>query len=301
MITVGSDALIDVIVDAQGQVTSVVGGGALNTARSIARLGQPVSFLGGVSADSFGRRIRRLLEADHVHYALVDPVSAPTTLAIAELDESGSAHYRFMLVNTSVDAMTTDMALAHLPSDTSILHVGTLGLVLQPTADALRAVVEASDDDRLVMIDPNCRPTVLDDDTVFRRTLDAILPRADVIKVSGDDLAFLYPGATMLAAAQTLQATSGAVVLLTDGASAVHVITSAEHVTIDVPMVPVADTVGAGDSFSGGFLVHWARHSFTRRDLAKLPDVLDAVRFGVAVAGVTCQRAGADPPFAHEV
>lgn len=301
MITVGSDALIDVIVDAEGAVTSVVGGGALNTARSIARLGQPVSFLGGVSGDSFGRRIRRLLDADHVHYALGDPVAASTALAIAELDEAGSAHYRFMLVNTSVDAMTADMALAHAPSDTSMLHVGTLGLVLQPTADALRAVVDSSRDDCLVMMDPNCRPSVLTDDTVFRRTLDAILPRADVIKVSGDDVAFLYPDADLLDAAQALQSESGAVVLLTDGAAAVHVLTAGDHVSIDVPAVPVVDTVGAGDSFSGGFLVHWARHGLTRADLTNLPDVLDAVRLGVTVAGITCQRAGADPPYEHEV
>lgn len=301
MITVGSDALIDLIVDAAGEVTSVVGGGALNTARSIARLGQPVSFLGGVSRDAFGQRIMRLLEADGVHYALGEPVGAPTTLAIAELDEHGAASYRFMLTNTSVDSMTAAMARARLPHDTTMLHIGTLGLVLQPTADALRAVVEDSPDDRLVMLDPNCRPSVLTDDTVFRRTLEAIWPRADVIKVSGDDLAFLTPGAATLQAAKALQRTSGAIVLLTDGPHAVHVLTAADHVELEVPSVPVADTVGAGDSLSGGFLVRWAQRGLTRADLADLPAVIDAVRFGIAVAGITCQRPGAEPPYLHEL
>lgn len=301
MITVGSDALIDLIVDADGNVTSVVGGGALNTARSIARLGQPVSFLGGVSVDSFGRRIRRLLETDGVQYALSNSVSAPTTLAIAELDATGAATYRFMLVGTSVDAMTERMALAHVPADTSILHVGTLGLMLEPTASALRSVVEAAPDDRLVMVDPNCRPSVLSDDTVFRRTLAAIFPRADVIKVSGDDVAFLYPGMPVLDGAVELQRLSGALVLLTDGSASVHVLTESDHVSVDVPAVAVVDTVGAGDSFSGGFLVHWAQHGFSRQHLCELPDVLDAVGFGITVAGMTCQRPGADPPFLHEL
>lgn len=301
MITVGSDALIDLIVDADGNVTSVVGGGALNTARSIARLGQPVSFLGGVSVDSFGRRIRRLLDADGVRYALADSVSAPTTLAIAELDATGAATYRFMLVGTSVDAMTEQMALAHVPADTSILHVGTLGLMLEPTASALRSVVEAAPDDRLVMVDPNCRPSVLSDDTVFRRTLAAVFPRADVIKVSGDDVAFLYPGMPAVDGAAELQRLSGALVLLTDGAASVHVLTASDHITVDVPPVPVADTVGAGDSFSGGFLAHWAMRDLTITHLQDLPTVLDAVRFGIEVAGITCQRPGADPPFLHEL
>ncbi len=301
MITVGSDALIDIIVDAQGTVTSVVGGGALNTARTVGRLGQPVSFLGGVSGDSFGTRIARLLASDGVHYALEDRVSAPTTLAIAELDEQGAASYRFLLAGTSVDAMTPALATRHMPPETTMLHVGTLGLVLQPTADALRAVVEASPDDRLVMVDPNCRPSVLSNDQVFRATLEGIWPRADVIKVSSDDLAFLDPDVDAATGAQALQQRSGGVVLLTDGPGSVHVITSGDRFEVTVPAVPVVDTVGAGDALSGGFLARWAQRGLGRKDLSDLPAVLDAVRYGIRVAGLTCQRAGADPPRLSEL
>lgn len=301
MITVAGEALIDIIVDPNGDVTSVVGGAPLNTARTIARLGVSASFLGGVSQDAFGGRIMRLLEADGVQYSLGSRVEAPTTLAIAQLDPHGAATYRFLLEGTSAGAVTPQLAQQHVGDDCSILHVGTLGLVLQPLADAMRAVVTASPADRLVMIDPNCRPSVMGDSPVFRNTFEAVLPRADVIKVSGDDLDFLYPDRSHLEAARLLRRASDGVVLLTDGAKAVHVLVGDDELVLDVPRVPVVDTVGAGDSFSGGFLAHWVRGGRSRSDLSDLVTVAEAARFGIAVAGITCQRPGADPPRLSEM
>jgi fructokinase len=301
VITVVGEALIDIIVDPAGNVTSVVGGAPLNTARTIARLGVPSTFLGGVSTDAFGARIMRLLESDGVGYALGAQVDEPTTLAIAQIDAHGAATYRFMMDGTSAAAVTPDAALAHVGSECSALHVGTLGLVLQPLADATVAVVAASPADRLVMVDPNCRPSVMTSSDVFQRTLRAVLQRADIVKVSGDDLAFIYPALDVHDAAIRLQRDSGAVVLFTDGANSVHVLTEGSDVVLEVPQVAVVDTVGAGDSFSGGFLAQWQTRGLGRADVTNLDEVLSAARFGIAVAGITCQRPGADPPYAREL
>ncbi len=301
VITVVGEALIDIIVDPAGNVTSVVGGAPLNTARTIARLGVPATFLGGVSTDAFGARIMRLLQSDGVGYALGSQVDEPTTLAIAQIDAHGAATYRFMMEGTSAAAVTPEVALAHVGSDCSALHVGTLGLVLQPLADATAAVVAASPDDRLVMVDPNCRPSVMTSSNVFERTLRAVLERADIVKVSGDDLAFIYPALEVHDAAITLQRESGAVILFTDGAKSVHVLTGSDDVILEVPQVVVVDTVGAGDSFSGGFLAQWQTRGLGRADVANLDEVLSAARFGISVAGITCQRPGADPPTVQEI
>ena len=301
-VTVVGEALIDVIVDPTGHVsTSVVGGAPLNTARTLARLGVPTAFLGGVSTDSFGQRIMRLLIDDGVAYGLGSAVPSPTTLAIAQLDEHGAATYRFMMDGTSACDVTPERGLAAVPASTKVIHAGTLGLVLEPLADATRALVAAAPDDRIVMIDPNCRPSVMTSSEVFDRTLAAVLERADIVKVSGDDLAFMSPGVAVLEAARRLQASTGAVVLLTDGANAVHVLAPAGERRLDVPRVRVVDTVGAGDSFSGGFLAWWLQHGLTRADLATIDLLESAARHGIAVAGITCQRAGAEPPFAHEL
>ena len=116
VITVIGEALVDVIVDTDGEVTSVVGGAPLNTARAVARLGVPATFLGGISTDAFGRRILRLLEADGVILGLGVQVPEPTTLAIAQLDEGGAATYRFLMEGTSSAALTPAMALSHIDS-----------------------------------------------------------------------------------------------------------------------------------------------------------------------------------------
>ncbi len=301
MITVMGEALIDIIVDSDGEVTSVVGGAPLNTARTLARLGESVAFLGGVSSDAFGRRIHRLLTSDGVAMALPDLVEQPSTLAIAQIDEHGAATYRFMMEGTSAAAVTPELAVAAISPDCTAIHVGTLGLVLQPLADAAVAVVAAARPEQIVMVDPNCRPSVMTSSEVFDRTLTAVLTRADIVKVSGDDLAFMSPGVDPLIAATQLQARSGAVVLFTDGANSVWVITGAARVELEVPKVPVIDTVGAGDSFSGGFLAYLSQHGLHRDSLSQIEVLTAAAEFGIQVAGITCQRAGAQPPFVHEL
>jgi fructokinase len=296
------EALIDVIVDVDGDVTAAaIGGAPLNTARTLARLDVPVSFLGGVSADAFGRRIMRMLQADGVGYALKEPMSAPTTLAIAELDDHGAASYRFVFDGTSATLVSPADAIAAVRSDCTVLHVGTLALVLEPLAMATRAVIEAAPASQIVMVDPNCRPAVMTGSIVFQETLAAVLERADVVKVSGDDLAFLYPGQRPATAAEQIHMRTGATVLFTDGANAVEVICAGGKQVLPVPAVPVVDTVGAGDSFSGGFLAHWVRQGWGREESQELDKVVEAADFGIKVAGITCQRAGAEPPFSAEV
>jgi fructokinase len=301
VITVMGEALIDIIVDPEGEVTSVVGGAPLNTARTIARLGEQASFLGGVSTDAFGQRILRMLTADGVTLGLGHQVPEPSTLAIAQIDTSGAASYRFLLEGTSAAAVTADMAVACVGTDVSVIHVGTLGLVLEPLASASAAVVAAAREDQIVMVDPNCRPSVMTSSEVFDRTLASVLTRADVIKVSGDDLAFMFPGERPATAAEQIHMRTGATVLFTDAADSVRVMCAGGTDVLAVPAVPVVDTVGAGDSFSGGFLVHWVRNGWTRAELVDLDKVSAAASFGIRVAGITCQRAGAEPPFASEL
>jgi fructokinase len=242
----------------------------------------------------------RLLQEDGVILGLGEQVTAPTTLAIAEIDATGAASYRFLLDGTSAAAVTPELALAHLDPRSKVIHAGTLAMVLQPLADALVAVVASASQDQLVMIDPNCRPSV-DRLDQLRASLAGVLDRADVVKVSGDDLEYLFPGVDTLTAARDLAVSTGSLVLFTDGANAVHLMTGEADRVIDVPRLPVVDTVGAGDSFSGGFLAWWLHNDLGRADLADLAKVEAAARFGVAVAGITCQRPGADPPRVDEI
>lgn len=301
MIQVMGEALVDIIIDPQGDVTSVVGGGPLNTARTIARLGGDVQFLGGVSRDSLGQRIDRTLQEDGVQRAIPLLSSSPSTVALASLDAGGAATYRFLLDDTSATAVTPELAREFFNLTASAIHVGTLALVIDPIASAVREIVDLCTEDQLLMVDPNVRPNVVPDQSVFDRTFAALLARADVIKVSGDDLVLLSPGTAPWDAAKELHDLSSATVLFTDGSESVHVFVDGDHAEVEVPKVNVVDTVGAGDSFSGGFLHYWTVNDFARSHARNRDAVISATEFGVRVARITCQRAGAQPPFAHEL
>ena len=300
MVIVCGEALVDVIVDAAGEVTSVVGGAGLNTARTIGRLGQEVRFLGGLSCDALGRRIERALLADGVQVALEGPLPGPSALAIAQIDDRGAATYRFLLERTATAALSAQVALAHADPSAGALHLGGLGLVLEPLADASLALADAAGDEQVVMVDPNYRPGVMAGSAVFTRSLAGVLRRADIVKASVEDLAHVAPDPAGADVAKGLVRRTGAVVVVTDGARPVRVLGPGLDARVEVPATSVVDTVGAGDAFGGALLAWWQGVGLRRSDLADHDAVLAAVRFGVQVAARTCQRAGADPPWARE-
>jgi fructokinase len=298
-VLVVGEALIDLIVSPEGGIEAVAGGGPFNVARTIARLGVPCAFGGGVSDDAFGRRISALLADDGVGTPVPTRLGLPTTLALAELDAGGAATYRFYIDGTSAP----DVALTDLPplDSLQVLAVGTLGLVMHPIADTVDTAVSSVGDGTLVFVDPNCRPGTIRDEAAYRALLDRLFARADVVKVSGDDLAYLDPERPGLAVAQDIAARGVRVVLFTDGAEAVRIVTSDEVVTVPVPAIDVVDTVGAGDSFGGAFLAFWHGDGRGRDDLSDAAAVRATVERAVVVAGITCTRAGANPPRIDEL
>jgi fructokinase len=300
-IVVGGEALFDLVHESPQSLRAHAGGGPYNTARTLGRLEQPVSFLGCLSDDGFGRQLRAELAADGVDLGTVVATSLPTTLALAELDESGSASYRFYSEGTAAPALGPEEALAALPERVDMLHVGTLGLVMEPTAIALQAVVEAVSGHALVMVDPNCRPTFIPDQGTYRRSLAATLQYAHVLKASEEDLAYLEPGVAMVDAARALLADGPGVALVTLGASGAIVVTMDAELRVPAPAARVVDTIGAGDAFGGGFLAWWRLRGLGRESLGDLELVREATRFACIVAAQTCERPGASPPRLAEL
>lgn len=301
MIVVAGEALIDLILHQDGNLTAVPGGGPFNTARTIGRLGGRCEFLGRLSTDRFGGMLRAALAADRVATDLTVVTELPTTLAVAELDAGGAATYRFHTAETSAPGLALDDVLAAIRSEPDAVHVGTLGLVLEPMAASLAAGVGRLSESTLLMVDPNCRPRVIDDPEAYLARLETVLGRADVVKVSADDLSFIAPELPSLEAARGLLAKGVAIVLLTDGSRSVSVIGRAFEVELPVPAVTVVDTVGSGDAFGGAFLARWVERGLGRPDLSDRDAVCEAATRAIEVASLTCGRPGADPPTRAEV
>jgi fructokinase len=300
-IVVGGEALVDLVAGGGGELDAHLGGGPFNCARTLGRLEQPVAYLGRISRDRFGAQLREQLRKDEVSLDCVVDTDDPTTLALAELDAEGAATYRFYSEGTSVPGLTPEDALRVLPSRVEMVHVGTLGLVYEPVADALEAVVERVAGEAFVMVDLNIRPLVIHDPDAYLARITRLLPRTHVVKASDDDLAWLDPDKTVIETARALLGSGPAVVLLTRGGEGVTVVTADGETDVPAEPVEVVDTIGAGDAFGGGFLASWRRAGLGAGDLERTDAVLDATRFACRVAGRTVERAGASPPRLAEV
>lgn len=301
MIVVAGEALIDRIGTPDGQVVDVPGGGPYNVARTIARLGGRVAFLGRVSTDADGVLLRSRLVADGVDLQLTVSTDDPTPVASARLDHDGSATYTFEVDGSAAAGLVLDDIPRGLPAETTALHVGTLGLVIEPMATTIEALVRTAGSDVLVMLDLNCRPSAIADPAAYRARIDRVLARTDIVKASVEDLAYLRPGVEALQAASDVLELGPPAVLLTDGPRPVRILSGEGVIELPIPPMRVVDTVGAGDAFGGGFLSAWVGRGLRREDAGRPESLIPATTFAIVVAGLTTTRAGAEPPSAVEV
>jgi fructokinase len=299
MITVAHEALIDLIVDPAGHVDPRLGGAGFNATRAVARLGWPAAFLGRLSGDRFGQLLRADLDQHGVKIAVEAPSAAPTTLAMVDLDPAGVPSYHFYLDGTSAAAVGPGDAV--LPDGTTALHAGSLCLVMEPVGTSTEHMMVTAPDSVTVMLDPNCRPTAIASRQDYLDRLMRILQRADVVKVSTEDLAYLYPGQDAPVVAAELLAQGPACVVVTDGGAPVRAFAGGRQIRADVPGVPVVDTVGAGDAFGGAFLTWWIGNGLSRSELGDAETVRGATQAAILASVVATTRAGAEPPWAREL
>ncbi|HEV2013306.1 MAG TPA: carbohydrate kinase [Candidatus Dormibacteraeota bacterium] len=278
------------------------GGGPFNAARALARLGVPTQFLGRLSTDALGRQLRDLLAADGGDLSLTSLGPEPTTLGIAEVDRDGHAAYRFVIDGTSAPNLTPEMLPASLDPTVAALHVGTLGLVLEPIATTIAALVDREHTERLVMVDPNIRLPMVNGAAGYRARLDRIIAQSTIVKASDADVDWLFPELDRLAAARALLARGPRLVVVTLGAEGAFAMSANTEVRVPAPVVQVVDTIGAGDAFGAALLAWLHDHGRLSRDLRLERDELRAaLEFACLVASLTCTRAGADPPWRKEL
>jgi fructokinase len=301
MILVAGESLIDLIVGPDHGVHASPGGGPFNAVRTIARLGQPTRFLGRFSDDPFGQLLTGKLAQDGVELAIPGWVAEPTALAIVAVGGLGVPEYWFHVAQTAGFVLDQPTAQRALRADVTAVHVGSLGLVVDPMASELERLVQRLSPDVLLLLDPNWRAKAIPDADAHRARLRHLLLRTDIVKTSTEDLSFLVPGCGIADAARILLGWGARCVLVTDGPSSIHAFTGGDQIAVQAPPVEVVDTVGAGDAFGGAFLAWCAERGLARENLAHSPQLLAAVTAAARVASLTCARAGAEPPWRHEL
>jgi fructokinase len=278
------------------------GGSPYNVAIGLGRLGRPVSFLGRLSRDPFGSVLRSHAERSGVDLSHALDTDDPTTVALVELDESGSAQYRFGVAGTA-DFRWTDEELAEVPNDRfAAVHFGSLASWLPPGAAAIeRRIAHFRDAGVLISYDPNVRPLLQPDRSAARAAIERAVRLADLVKTSEEDLDWLRPRERVEDVATDWLTAGPRVVVVTRGGAGATAVTRNGMVHRPTVPVEVVDTVGAGDAFMSGLLDALARrNSLVREALpaAPLGEILDDAAL---VAAVTCARAGSNPPRRAEL
>jgi fructokinase len=304
MITVVGESLVDVVArKGHDELTVHPGGSPANVAVALSRLGQRTALVTQIGADSYGALIRTHVESNGVDVILAGPAGQPTSRALATLDAHGAASYEFDL--------SWDVRGLRLAEESIALHIGSLGVVLAPGGEQVLRLAESAcrGGDVVTSYDPNARPSVTPD----RRAVAAVVERAaacaHIVKMSDEDLAFLFPGTSPARLAERWLGADRPTQLLvvTKGRDGATVVTRNARFAVPAVPVVVVDTVGAGDTFTAALLAGLADASVLSREVlaarvAGEPGLLrDIVGQALAAAALTCTRPGADPPTAGEL
>ena len=276
----------------------VVGGGPANTAKALARLGHEVDFIDGISTDDYGVSARKELSRDGVGLALSHTSDKPTCTATVTLDSKGSASYEFLIDGTA----TFDFNSSWLPDPErlkpSVLHIGTLVTIIEPGASVLFDWAVKVGEFAPIVFDPNIRPSVMGDRAKYAAAVEKWVSISSVVKVSDDDIAWLYPSESLDDVAHRWIEAGVSCVVITRGAKGLIGFTSSGMEEVDGVKVDVVDTVGAGDTVGAIVVEGIIKHSVHGLQ----GQVLNTVLHKAAIAaGITCSRAGAQPPRAHEL
>lgn len=302
MIVVGGEALVD-LVDDGGSRRAVAGGGPFNTAVALGRLDVDVAFLGAVSRDSYGQILTQLLVDAGVDTSLERRSDLPTPRATVHRGDNGRNSYTFSLAETAFTDFPAEQ-LPSLPDSTWAIHVGTLALAIDPPAAAYEALLDREAGRRRIILDPNVRPAIFGDGDAYRRRFERLARLADIVKLSDDDAAWIYPGRPLADVLELILGIGPRLVALTCGPGGA--VARSRVASVQVPGMPVrvVDTVGAGDSFGAALVAalldERALGPGAARELDE--DVLRrAVTYAVAASAVTCTRTGAVPPSRSEI
>ncbi|MFI8525743.1 carbohydrate kinase [Promicromonospora sukumoe] len=294
------EALVDGVHRPDGTSAEHPGGSVANVALTLGRLGREVRLATWLGADARGDLVRGWLAESQVVPVEGSNGAERTSTAVATLDESGSATYEFDLT-WQVPPATAAC------EETLAVHAGSIAAILEPGATQVRQVLDAARATSTTTYDPNARPAIMGAPNDVRPRVEALVELSDVVKVSDEDLAWLYPGTDPVAVARDWQRGTPALVVVTFGGKGAVAVSDAGEVEAVAPRVEVVDTVGAGDSFMGALIDGLWEHDLlgaARRDALNAVDA-DTVRQllerCVAVAAITVSRAGANPPRRQEV
>ena len=306
MILCCGEALIDMLPrkDADGAelYQPFNGGSVFNTAVALGRLGTPTGFFAGISTDFFGDSLTEGLKNAGVSTKYIRAKDLHTTLALVKLTD-GHARYSF-IDEGSAGRMLEKRDIPKLPKSIAALHFGSISLIPEPSGGTYETLLKKASNSHVISLDPNIRPTVIKDKKKHLARLKRLIAKADLVKISDEDVAYMTGKQDFAKSAKAWLKLGAKIVAITRGGVGVEVFTKKHALSLPAPKVKVADTVGAGDTFTAGFLTYLHRNALlSKKAMAGIEatQLMHAAEFAMECAAVTVSRPGANPPWAKEV
>ncbi len=278
------------------------GGAVFNTAVALGRLGQPTAFFTGLSNDMMGDILRDTLRASNVDFSYCATLERPTTIAFVKL-VNGQASYAFYDENTA-GRMITEADLPDLGDDCEALHFGAISLIPEPCGTTYEALMRREHERRVISLDPNIRPGFINDKQKHVARIRRMAAMSDIVKFSDEDLGWFGHDGDEESLARHWLDQGSKLVIVTRGSDGATGYTAAHKVAVPSQRVDVVDTVGAGDTFDAGVLASLKQQDLLAKAKVSVltkEQISAALELGTKAAAVTVSRAGANPPYAHEI
>lgn len=306
MIVCCGEALIDMLPRAstldEPAFAPYSGGAVFNTAIALGRLGVPVEFFSGLSSDLFGEQLRASLAASKVGSRYAHISARPTTLAFVHLVD-GHATYVFYDEGTA-GRMLSEADLSALGGDIDAMLFGAISLIPEPCGSAYEELMKREHGRRVIMLDPNIRPDFIPDREKHLGRIRRMMAMADIVKLSDEDLNWFGEAGTAEDVIAGWLERGPKLIVITRGSKGATGYSKHHTVKVTPKPVTVVDTVGAGDTFNAGILASLHEQGvLSKAAIANLPEsaIRSALTLGARAAAVTVSRAGANPPWKHEL
>ena len=310
MLLIGGENLIDFVSSKptnNGLPTYIAnpGGSPFNVAIAAGRQGQQVLYLTPISTDALGNLLAKHLIESGVKIA-APRVVQPTSLAIVSVSE-GIPSYSFHRKGTAERQINMALLQSFTPRESTVFHVGSLGLIDGDDAGVWEEYFRLFHKRGLLTtLDPNVRPSLINDRQSYVDRIFRMMVHTDILKLSDEDLAWLYPGKSLSQAILECRNVCSAVLLIVTLGSegSVGFIGDIEVRLPAKSVTKMLDTVGAGDTFMATILVYLIEMGYISRvklrSLEKRTLYRAMSRATLAVA-INCERIGCDPPRKNEL
>ena len=306
MIVSCGEALIDMLPretrDGNACYEPHAGGAVFNTAIALGRLGVSSGFFTGVSTDFFGDLLIDVLRKSNVDPRYVVRSDNPETIAFVRL-VNGHASYAFYDEGTA-GRLLSESDLPVFDDSVKALQFGAISLIPEPCGSTYESLMKREQDARVISFDPNIRTSFIKDIPKHRARMERMLSMSDIVKLSDEDLSFFDSAGNFDGFAENLLGQGVKLVVMTKGGEGAVAIGRAGKVHVPGIKVTVVDTVGAGDTVNAGILAFLSKagklNNSALENLTQA-DMRGALSLAVRAAAITVSRAGANPPWEHEL